>query len=87
MRDRYGREVTDLRISLTQRCNLKCVFCHMEGQPVSSEELGVDDLTTIVRAAARAGIDRVKLTGGEPTHRTDIIEIDRAIRTQKPEHT
>ncbi|MCI4319860.1 MAG: GTP 3',8-cyclase MoaA [Thermoplasmata archaeon] len=80
MRDRYGREVTDLRISLTQRCNLKCVFCHMEGQPVSSEELGLDDLTTIVRAAARAGIDRVKLTGGEPTLRTDLLEIVRAFR-------
>jgi cyclic pyranopterin phosphate synthase len=80
MRDRYGREVTDLRISLTQRCNLKCVFCHMEGQPVASEELGVDDLTTIVRAAARAGIDRVKLTGGEPTLRSDIVEIVRAFR-------
>ncbi len=75
MNDRYGRAVTDLRISLTQRCNLKCVFCHMEGQPPSREELGRDDLGRIVRAAARVGIDRVKLTGGEPTLRTDLPEI------------
>ncbi|MCI4350104.1 MAG: GTP 3',8-cyclase MoaA [Thermoplasmata archaeon] len=85
MRDRYGRDVTDLRISLTQRCNLKCVFCHMEGQPVSTEELGVADLTRIVRAAARAGIDRVKLTGGEPTLRSDIVEIVAALRPHMQE--
>jgi cyclic pyranopterin phosphate synthase len=85
MRDRYGREVTDLRISLTQRCNLKCVFCHMEGQPVSAQELGVEDLTRIVRAAARAGIDRVKLTGGEPTLRSDIVEIVAALRPHMQE--
>ncbi|MGI0131734.1 MAG: GTP 3',8-cyclase MoaA [Thermoplasmata archaeon] len=75
MRDRYGRETTDLRISLTQRCNLRCVFCHMEGQPVASEELSAGEIETIVRAATRVGIDRVKLTGGEPTLRTDIVEI------------
>jgi cyclic pyranopterin phosphate synthase len=75
MRDRFGRDVTDLRISLTQRCNLRCVFCHMEGQPVASEELSPTVIESIVRVAARAGIDRVKLTGGEPTLRTDLVEI------------
>lgn len=79
MQDRYGREVTDLRISLTQRCNLKCVFCHMEGQPPSREELSVDAIRRIVRAGASVGIDRVKLTGGEPTLRTDLPEIVAAI--------
>ena len=75
MRDRYGREVSDLRISLTQRCNLKCVFCHMEGQPKSREELRPAEIERAVRAAAAIGVDRVKLTGGEPTLRTDIVEI------------
>jgi cyclic pyranopterin phosphate synthase len=75
MQDRYGREVTDLRISLTQRCNLKCVFCHMEGQPASRAELSVPELLTIVRAGARLGIRRVKLTGGEPTLRSDLPEL------------
>lgn len=75
MRDRFGRETTDLRISLTQRCNLRCVFCHMEGQPVASEELSAGEIETIVRAATQVGIDRVKLTGGEPTLRTDLVEI------------
>jgi cyclic pyranopterin phosphate synthase len=78
--DRYGREVSDLRISLTQRCNLACVFCHMEGQPQSTEELPADQIESIVRAGARHGITRVKLTGGEPTLRSDVLEIVRRIR-------
>lgn len=80
MRDRYGREVSDLRISLTQRCNLQCVFCHMEGQPVASEELTPAEIEAIVRAAADAGIERVKLTGGEPTLRGDLVDIVRRLR-------
>ena len=85
MRDRYGRAFTDLRVSLTQRCNLRCVFCHMEGQPVSSEELSVDDIETVVRAAVRAGVERVKLTGGEPTVRSDVVEIVRRLSALVPE--
>ena len=80
MRDRYGRSTTDLRISLTQRCNLRCVFCHMEGQPVSTDELTATEIERIVAAGSRAGIDRVKLTGGEPTLRTDVVEIVRRLK-------
>ena len=80
MHDRYGREVSDLRISLTQRCNLACVFCHMEGQPVSTEELTPAEIEAVVRAGAEVGIRHVKLTGGEPTLRTDLLEIVRRIR-------
>jgi len=78
--DRYGRDATDLRISLTQRCNLACVFCHMEGQPESTEELSAEQIERIVRAGARGGITRVKLTGGEPTLRSDVVEIVRRLR-------
>jgi cyclic pyranopterin phosphate synthase len=80
MRDRYGREVSDLRVSLTQRCNLKCVFCHMEGQPVARDELSTAEIARVVAAGARVGIDRVKLTGGEPTLRTDLPELVAALR-------
>lgn len=75
MLDRYGRAATDLRISLTQRCNLRCVFCHMEGQPMASDELTPAQIETVVRVASQLGVDRVKLTGGEPTLRSDIVEI------------
>ncbi|HYK93208.1 MAG TPA: GTP 3',8-cyclase MoaA [Thermoplasmata archaeon] len=79
MRDRYGRELTDLRISLTQRCNLRCVFCHMEGQPAATHEVSPSDIEAVVRVGASLGIDRVKLTGGEPTLRSDIVEIVRRV--------
>ncbi|MCI4354341.1 MAG: GTP 3',8-cyclase MoaA, partial [Thermoplasmata archaeon] len=80
VRDRFGRDVSDLRISLTQRCNLACVFCHMEGQPVASDELSPSQIEAVVRAGASVGINRVKLTGGEPTLRSDLLEIVRRIR-------
>ncbi len=80
MRDAFGREVSDLRLSLTQRCNLRCVFCHMEGQPVAREELAPSEIEAVVRAGTRVGIDRVKLTGGEPTLRRDLLEIVARLR-------
>ncbi|MCI4334263.1 MAG: GTP 3',8-cyclase MoaA [Thermoplasmata archaeon] len=80
MHDRYGREVTDLRVSLTQRCNLRCVFCHMEGQPVAREELSPEQIERVVHAASLGGIRHVKLTGGEPTLRTDVVEIVSRLR-------
>lgn len=80
MRDRFGRDVHDLRVSLTQRCNLRCVFCHMEGQPFSTDELTPSQIERVVRAGAEVGIERVKLTGGEPTLRSDLVEIVRRLR-------
>ena len=80
VRDRYGREVNELRVSLTQRCNLACVFCHMEGQLPGTEELTPAEIETVVRAGARHGIRRVKLTGGEPTLRTDLLDIVSRLR-------
>src|SRR5580700_1731797 len=85
MRDRYGRPFSDLRVSLTQRCNLRCVFCHMEGQLVSNEELTPAEIETVVRAAVAAGVERVKLTGGEPTLRSDIVEIVERLAALGPE--
>jgi cyclic pyranopterin phosphate synthase len=79
MQDSYGRETDDLRISLTQRCNLSCIFCHMEGQPPSPLELTPEEFERCVRAAGLVGVRRVKLTGGEPTLRSDLAEIVRRI--------
>ena len=74
--DRFGRPVTNLRISLTQECNFHCFFCHREGQRFNSfHEMTPEEIERIVRIASRLGIRKVKLTGGEPTIREDIIEI------------
>ncbi len=80
--DRYGRVVTSLRISLTAsaRCNYRCVFCHMEGINENFETLMTsEEIARIVRVLVPFGIDRVKLTGGEPMLRSDILEIVRLV--------
>ncbi len=78
MRDRYGREINYLRVSLTDRCNLRCVYCMpMHGLTFvpTKDLLTAQELENVVRAAVTAGFKKVRLTGGEPTLRQDIIEI------------
>jgi len=79
--DRFGRPVTNLRISLTQKCNFRCFFCHREGQRfLATNEMTPEEIERLVRIASRFGIRKVKLTGGEPTVREDILEIVRRIK-------
>ncbi|WP_048148834.1 GTP 3',8-cyclase MoaA [Methanolacinia paynteri] len=73
--DRYNRPVTNLRISLTPKCNLKCSYCHREGEKKSGGEIPIEDLREIFRVAELFNINSVKLTGGEPLLRKDICEI------------
>ncbi|HJX23632.1 MAG TPA: GTP 3',8-cyclase MoaA [Candidatus Bathyarchaeia archaeon] len=79
--DNCGRPTTNLRASLTQRCNLKCTYCHAEGQVPNSkpEEMTSAEVIRIVRVAISLGMTRIKLTGGEPLLRRDIIEIAKGI--------
>ena len=82
MRDQYGRELTDLRISLTDRCNLRCVYCMpaagIDFRP--PEDLLQDhELLLLVRIAADLGVSRIRLTGGEPTVRPRLVELVREI--------
>ncbi len=82
MKDQYGRELKDLRISLTDRCNLRCVYCMPAGgidfRP-PDELLQDDELVLLVRVAAELGVTRVRLTGGEPTVRAGVVELVRQI--------
>jgi len=75
--DGCGRPTLNLRVSLTQRCNLHCPYCHREGQTPSSglREMTATEVVSIVRVAVGLGINHVKLTGGEPLLRSDIVEI------------
>lgn len=73
--DRFNRPVTNLRISLTPRCNLKCAYCHREGEKKSGNEIPFEDLREIFRVAELFNINSIKLTGGEPLLRKDICEI------------
>lgn len=78
MKDSFGREINYLRISLTDRCNLRCVYCmplHGLTFVPNDELLSAAELERVVRAAVEAGFNKVRLTGGEPTLRQDIVEI------------
>ncbi len=78
--DPYGRRVTGLRISITDRCNLSCMYCHNEGADCCSldpvgQEMKPELICGIVREAAKFGIRKVKFSGGEPLFRKDFEEI------------
>jgi len=80
IRDDYGRPVLNLRVSVTQRCNLRCPYCHREGEVANpSTEMTKDEIVRIVGVAVGLGISRVKLTGGEPLLRSDISDIVKGI--------
>jgi cyclic pyranopterin phosphate synthase len=76
--DTFGRVHRDIRVSLTDRCNLRCTYCmpHDFAAWMPSEDLlTTDELMTILEVGIDAGIDEVRLTGGEPLLRPDIVEI------------
>ncbi len=75
MIDNYGRRITSMRISLTQQCNLNCFYCHREGLLPSDDEMTPDEIERIVKIGNSLGINKIKLTGGEPLLRRDIIDI------------
>lgn len=79
--DRFGRHINYLRISLTDKCNLRCVYCMSEDmvfQP-NSELLQDDELLKLVRVFGELGFTKYRLTGGEPTVRANVVELVRGI--------
>jgi len=79
MKDRYWRPLTSLRVSVTNRCNLNCFYCHQEGCRGGDLEMTADEIGEIVRVGSEFGIKKVKLTGGAPLMRDDIGEIVSAV--------
>jgi cyclic pyranopterin phosphate synthase len=75
--DNYGRPTLNLRVAVTQNCNLRCGYCHREGETGRSNanEMSVEEIVRIVSVAIGLGISRVKMTGGEPLYRKDIGDI------------
>ena len=82
MQDCHGRTIEYLRLSITDRCNLKCAYCRAgEGLCPKQKELPAGSILRIVRIMADLGISKVRLTGGEPTVRRDLAEIARGIKS------
>jgi cyclic pyranopterin phosphate synthase len=82
LRDRFGRRIEYLRISLTDRCNMRCYYCMPNGSPdfVKSQELlEAEEIGLVVGAMADRGLRKVRLTGGEPLLRQDIVDVAQAI--------
>jgi len=77
--DNYERPVLNLRVSVTQKCDKHCPYCHREGETNPSTVMTVEEIIRIVQTAISLGISRVKLTGGEPLLRKEIVEIVRGI--------
>jgi cyclic pyranopterin phosphate synthase len=79
--DRFGRDINYLRISLTDRCNLRCVYCMPEDMTFRprDELLQDDEILRLVRLFADLGFRKYRLTGGEPTVRANVVEIVRGI--------
>ncbi|NIQ05014.1 MAG: GTP 3',8-cyclase MoaA, partial [Candidatus Korarchaeota archaeon] len=75
LHDRFGRKLNSLRISVTQNCNLECIYCHREGEIVSTNYMTAEEITTIGEIACQLGMNKVKLTGGEPLLREDLPQI------------
>jgi cyclic pyranopterin phosphate synthase len=76
--DQFGRSINYLRISVTDRCNLRCIYCMPPGgvpQISHSEILSYEEIRTVVQSAAGLGINKIRLTGGEPLVRAELSEL------------
>lgn len=75
--DRFGRNIHYLRISLTDHCNLRCIYCMPEDMTFrpNAELMQDDEILTLTRIFASLGFDKIRLTGGEPTLRKNVIQI------------
>ena len=72
--DKYERPILSLRITLTNRCNVNCLYCHHDGMVKSKDEMTADEVYTICKVAKKIGVRKIRLSGGEPLLKKDIVE-------------
>lgn len=73
--DKFQRPIISLRISITNRCNVRCFYCHHDGIIPESYEMTSDEIFRVAKVASGIGVQKIRLSGGEPLIRNDIIEI------------
>src|ERR1044071_4909694 len=81
LHDKHGRRISDLRISITDRCNYKCVYCRSGSDGPQFPELPIADYLRMARVFVSLGITKVRLTGGEPLLRKGLIDMVRELGT------
>src|SRR6202522_1225281 len=75
LRDKFGRAITDLRVSVTDRCNYKCVYCRTGNEGAQYTELAIADYLRMVQLFVSLGVKKVRLTGGHPRLRAGLGEM------------
>ncbi|HWR36093.1 MAG TPA: GTP 3',8-cyclase MoaA [Clostridia bacterium] len=83
--DKYGRQITDLRISVTDRCNYKCVYCRTGREGALFADLPVADYLRMARVFVSLGISKIRITGGEPLLRRGVVEFVRDLAQLRTE--
>lgn len=78
--DSYSRPITDVRVAITDRCNYKCVYCRTGNDGAQYIDLPIDDYLRMVRVLVSLGIEKVRITGGEPLLRKGVVEFIRELR-------
>src|SRR5947209_13813003 len=79
LRDKHGRFITDLRVSITDRCNYRCVYCRTGNEGALYSDLPMADYERLVRIFVQLGIEKVRITGGEPLLRKGVVEFVREL--------
>ncbi len=77
--DAHGRTIRDLRISITDRCNYRCVYCRTGTVGAQYDELAIDDYLRLARIFVQLGIEKIRLTGGEPLLRAGLLDLIREL--------
>jgi cyclic pyranopterin phosphate synthase len=85
LHDKFGRAITDLRISITDRCNYKCVYCRTGNEGALYGDLPFEDYLRMARVLVSLGITKVRLTGGEPLLRKGVVEFVRELAKLRPQ--
>ena len=85
LHDKFGRAITDLRISVTDRCNYKCVYCRTGNEGALYGDLPFADYLRMARVIVGMGITKIRLTGGEPLLRNGIVEFVRELAKLRPQ--
>jgi GTP 3',8-cyclase len=83
--DKFGRAITDLRVSITDRCNYKCIYCRTGSQGAQFAELAMDDYLRIIRVFVSLGIEKIRLTGGEPLLRKGLVPLLTELAQLRPQ--
>jgi GTP 3',8-cyclase len=84
LHDKFGRAITDLRISITDRCNYKCVYCRTGNEGALYGDLPFEDYLRMARVLVGMGISKIRLTGGEPLLRKGVVEFVRELAKLRP---